>query len=541
MAALRYRTKPIMAPRVLISDALSDTAVQIFKDRGLDVTFEPNLGKDKDKLLQMIPKFDGLAIRSATKVTPKLLEAADNLKAIGRAGIGVDNVDVKAASARGVIVMNTPFGNSITTAEHAISMMLALARQIPAANESTQAGKWEKSRFMGVELYSKTLGIIGCGNIGSIVADRGVGLKMKVIAFDPFLSPERAIEIGVEKVDLEALLSRADFISLHTPLTDKTRNVLSRAALGTTKKGVRIINCARGGLVDEEALADGIKAGHIAGAAMDVFVDEPAKDNVLFGLDNVICTPHLGAATSEAQENVAIQVAEQMSDYLLTGAITNAINFPSITAEEAPKLKPFIALAEQLGSFAGQLTETGIKKIKLEFAGEIAEMNVKALTSAALAGLMRPMLADSVNMVSAPTIVQDRGIGVEEVRRGGEGAYQTYMRLTLVTERQERSVAGTIFSNGRPRVIQVKGINMEAELTPHMLYITNNDKPGFIGSLGQVLGEAGVNIATLNLGRNAPSGDAICLVSIDGAITSDVIDRVKRVPNVVGVHELVFE
>jgi D-3-phosphoglycerate dehydrogenase len=530
-----------MAPRVLISDALSDTAVQIFKDRGLDVTFEPNLGKDKDKLLQMIPKFDGLAIRSATKVTPKLLEAADNLKAIGRAGIGVDNVDVKAASARGVIVMNTPFGNSITTAEHAISMMLALARQIPAANESTQAGKWEKSRFMGVELYSKTLGIIGCGNIGSIVADRGVGLKMKVIAFDPFLSPERAIEIGVEKVDLEALLSRADFISLHTPLTDKTRNVLSRAALGTTKKGVRIINCARGGLVDEDALADGIKAGHIAGAAMDVFVDEPAKDNVLFGLDNVICTPHLGAATSEAQENVAIQVAEQMSDYLLTGAITNAINFPSITAEEAPKLKPFIALAEQLGSFAGQLTETGIKKIKLEFAGEIAEMNVKALTSAALAGLMRPMLADSVNMVSAPTIVQDRGIGVEEVRRGGEGAYQTYMRLTLVTERQERSVAGTIFSNGRPRVIQVKGINMEAELTPHMLYITNNDKPGFIGSLGQVLGEAGVNIATLNLGRNAPSGDAICLVSIDGAITSDVIDRVKQVPNVVGVHELVFE
>jgi D-3-phosphoglycerate dehydrogenase len=530
-----------MAPRVLISDALSDTAVQIFKDRGLDVTFEPNLGKDKDKLLQMIPKFDGLAIRSATKVTPKLLEAADNLKAIGRAGIGVDNVDVKAASARGVIVMNTPFGNSITTAEHAISMMLALARQIPAANESTQAGKWEKSRFMGVELYSKTLGIIGCGNIGSIVADRGVGLKMKVIAFDPFLSPERAIEIGVEKVDLEALLSRADFISLHTPLTDKTRNVLSRAALGTTKKGVRIINCARGGLVDEDALADGIKAGHIAGAAMDVFVDEPAKDNVLFGLDNVICTPHLGAATSEAQENVAIQVAEQMSDYLLTGAITNAINFPSITAEEAPKLKPFIALAEQLGSFAGQLTETGIKKIKLEFAGEIAEMNVKALTSAALAGLMRPMLADSVNMVSAPTIVQDRGIGVEEVRRGGEGAYQTYMRLTLVTERQERSVAGTIFSNGRPRVIQVKGINMEAELTPHMLYITNNDKPGFIGSLGQVLGEAGVNIATLNLGRNAPSGDAICLVSIDGAITSDVIDRVKRVPNVIGVHELVFE
>ncbi|MFT7575566.1 MAG: D-3-phosphoglycerate dehydrogenase [Alphaproteobacteria bacterium] len=529
------------APRVLISDKLSATAVQIFKDRGLDVTFEPDLGKDKDRLLELIPQFDGLAIRSATKVTEKILKAAGKLKVVGRAGIGVDNVDVRAASAQGVIVMNTPFGNSITTAEHAISMMLALARQIPAANASTQAGKWEKSRFMGVELYGKTLGVIGCGNIGSIVADRGIGLKMKVIAFDPFLSPERAVEIGVEKVDLETLLARAEFITLHTPLTDKTRNVLSREALAQTKPGVRIINCARGGLVDEEALADAIKAGHVGGAALDVFETEPASDSVLFGLDNVICTPHLGAATSEAQENVAIQVAEQMSDYLLSGAISNAINFPSITAEEAPKLKPFIKLAEQLGSFAGQLTETGITKIKLEYAGEIADLNVKALTSAALAGLLRPMLSESVNMVSAPTLVRDRGINIEEVRRGEEGAYQTYMRLTLVTERQERSVAGTVFSNGNPRIIQVKGINMEAELTEHMLYITNNDKPGFIGSLGQVLGESGVNIATLNLGRDGPGGDAICLVSIDGAITPAIIDKVNQLPNVVHVNELVFE
>jgi D-3-phosphoglycerate dehydrogenase len=530
-----------MAPRVLISDNLSPTAVQIFKDRGLDVTFEPDLGKDKDRLLEMIPQFEGLAIRSATKVTDKILKAATNLKVVGRAGIGVDNVDVKAASAQGVIVMNTPFGNSITTAEHAVSMMLALARQIPAANASTHAGKWEKSKFMGVELFNKTLGVIGCGNIGSIVADRGIGLKMKVIAFDPFLSPERALEIGVEKVELDVLLKRADFITLHTPLTDKTRNVISREALANAKKGVRIINCARGGLIDEEALADAIKAGHVAGAAIDVFMREPATESVLFGLDGVICTPHLGAATSEAQENVALQVAEQMSDYLLTGAISNAINFPSITAEEAPKLKPFITLAEQLGSFAGQLTETGINKIKLEYAGEIAEMNVKALTSAALAGLLRPMLSESINMVSAPTVVRDRGISVEEVRRGEEGAYQTYMRLTVVTERQERSVAGTVFSNGRPRIIQVKGINMEAELTPHMLYITNNDKPGFIGSLGRVLGDAGVNIATLNLGRDAPGGDAICLVSIDGTITPELINQVKQLPYVVRVNELVFD
>ena len=530
-----------MAPRVLISDKLSATAVQIFKDRGLDVTFEPELGKDKDKLLEMIPAFDGLAIRSATKVTEKVLEAATNLRVVGRAGIGVDNVDLKAASARGVIVMNTPFGNSITTAEHAISMMLALARQIPSANESTKAGKWEKSRFMGVELYGKTLGVVGCGNIGSIVADLGLGLRMKVVAFDPFLSPERAMEIGVEKVELAELLGRSDFITLHTPLTDRTRNILSEAAFARLKPGVRIINCARGGLIDEAALAAALQDGRVAGAALDVFEVEPATESPLFGLDNVICTPHLGAATSEAQENVALQVAEQMSDYLLTGAISNAINFPSITAEEAPKLKPFIKLAEQLGSFAGQLTETGLKKIRLEYAGDIAEMNVKALTSVALAGLLRPMLSEGVNMVSAPTLVRDRGIAVEEVRRDEEGAYHTYMRITVSTERQERSVAGTVFSNGQPRVIQVKGINMEAELTEHMLYITNNDKPGFIGDLGRTLGDAKVNIATLNLGRETPGGDAICLVSIEGEVTPQLLETLKELPNVVRVNELFFE
>lgn len=529
-----------MRPRVLISDKLSETAVQIFRDRGLDVTFEPDLGKDKDRLLEMVPDFDGLAIRSATKVSEKVLQAATNLRVIGRAGIGVDNVDTKAASARGVIVMNTPYGNSITTAEHAISMMLALARQIPAANASTHAGKWEKSKFMGVELHGKTLGVIGCGNIGSIVADRALGLRMKVIAFDPFLSPERAVAIGVEKVDLDVLLKRADFISLHTPLTDKTRNILDASALAQAKKGVRIVNCARGGLINETALADAIQSGHVAGAALDVFETEPATENVLFGLDNVVCTPHLGAATSEAQENVALQVAEQMSEYLLTGAITNAINFPSISAEEAPRLRPYLKLAEQLGSFAGQLTESGLKAIRLEYAGDMAEMNVKALTSVALAGLLRPMLSESVNMVSSAALARERGISVEEVRRGEEGAYQTYMRLTVVTERQERSAAGTVFSNDQPRIIQVKGINMEAELTPHMLYITNNDKPGFIGSLGQVLGDAGVNIATFNLGREKAGGDAICLISVDEAVGPDVIKQVKALPNVVRVNELRF-
>ena len=387
-----------MAPRVLISDALSPAAVQIFKDRGVEVDFQPNLGKDKDKLAEIIDGFDGLAVRSATKVTSKIIERAKKLKVVGRAGIGVDNVDIPAATAKGIIVMNTPFGNSITTAEHAITLMLALARQIPQADASTQAGKWEKNRFMGVEITGKTLGIIGCGNIGAIVADRALGLRMKVMAYDPFLSPERAADLGVEKVDLEDLLRRADLITLHTPLTEKTKNIIDAKALARARKGVRIINCARGGLIDEKALRAALDSGHVAGAALDVFATEPATENPLFGQPNVICTPHLGASTSEAQENVALQIAEQMSDYLLRGAISNAVNFPSITAEEAPRLKPFIALAEKLGSFAGQLTETGIKGVQITYEGTVAQMKTKALTSAAVAGLLRTMLQD-INVV----------------------------------------------------------------------------------------------------------------------------------------------
>ena len=528
-----------MAPKVLISDKLSDAAVQIFKDRGIDVDFLPDVGKDKDKLLEIIGQYDGLAIRSATKVTEKIIAAADNLKVIGRAGIGVDNVDIPKATARGIIVMNTPFGNAITTAEHAIAMMFAAARQIPAADASTQAGKWEKSRFMGKEITAKTLGLIGCGNIGSIVADRAIGLKMKVVAYDPFLTPERAASLGVDKVELDDLLKRADFITLHTPLTDKTRNIIDAAAIAKMKNGTYIVNCARGGLVDEQAVREALDAGKLSGAAFDVFVEEPAKENILFGAPNFVSTPHLGASTSEAQENVALQVAEQMCDYLLDGAVTNALNMPSISAEEAPKLAPFVRLAEQLGSFAGQLTETGIEAIRLEYAGAVAELNTKALTSAALSGLLTPLL-QTVNMVSAPIVARDRGIQVEEVRREQKGAYETYIRLTVVTERQERSVAGTVFADGKPRIIQVKGINMEAELGPHMLYITNEDKPGFIGHLGMELGGSGVNIATFNLGRTAPGQDAICLVEVDGEVPQTVMDRLAAVSHVKQVKSLRF-
>ncbi len=526
-------------PKVLVSDKLSPTAVQIFKDNGVEVDYLPDLGKDKDKLLEVIGQYDGLAIRSATKVTEKIIAAADNLKVIGRAGIGVDNVDIPAATKKGIIVMNTPFGNSITTAEHAIAMMMALARQLPEADASTRASKWEKNRFMGVEVTNKTLGLIGAGNIGSIVADRAIGLRMKVIAFDPFLTPERAQTLGVEKVELDELLTRADFITLHTPLIDATRNIISAEALQKTKKGVRIINCARGGLIDEAALYEALKSGQVAGAALDVFLQEPAENNPLFDLPNVICTPHLGAATTEAQENVALQVAEQISAYLMSGEITNALNFPSISAEEAPRLTPWVKLAEAIGSFAGQLTETAITGVHIEFEGNVAQLNTKPMIAAAINGVLKPSLGD-INMVSAPQIAKDRGITVETTTRDQQGAYEGYIRLTVTTERQERSLAGTLFANGKSRIIQVKNINMEAELTPSMLYVTNEDKPGHIGRLGTLLGKLGINIANFNLGRSDVGADAIALVSIDGTLTEAQLAEVAALEGVKQAKALRF-
>ena len=524
-------------PKVLISDKMSERAKEIFEARGIDVDVKP--GMSEDELIACIGDYDGLAVRSATKATQKVLDVASNMKVIGRAGIGVDNIDVAAATARGIVVMNTPFGNAITTAEHAIAMMMALARQIPEANASTHAGKWEKSRFMGVELTAKTLGIVGCGNIGSIVADRALGLKMKVVAFDPFLSVERAREIGVEKVELDELLRRADFISLHTPLTDQTRGIIDAEAIAKTKPGIRIINCARGGLVVEADLKAAMESGHVAGAAFDVFEVEPAKDNALFGMENLVCTPHLGASTDEAQVNVAIQVAEQMADYLLDGAVVNALNMASVSAEDAPRLMPYMKLAGLLGSFAGQLTESGLKSVTIEYEGHAAELNIKPLSAAVLQGLLSPLL-DSVNMVNAPVMASERGIDVSEVQTDREGDYQTLIRLTVVTDKQTRSVAGTLFGGDRPRVVDVKGVPMEAELGSHMLYVTNEDQPGLIGGLGTVLGDAGMNIATFQLGRNKPGGDAIALVEVDQAVPADVLVKVTKLPNVVQAKALNF-
>ncbi|MBM3507484.1 MAG: phosphoglycerate dehydrogenase [Alphaproteobacteria bacterium] len=510
--------------KVLIADSMSPRAAEIFRERGLIVDERPGL--TPKELAQIAGSYDGMAVRSSTKVTAEVLAAAKALKVVGRAGIGVDNIDVPAATARGVVVMNTPFGNSITTAEHAIAMMLALARQIPEADASTRASKWEKNRFMGVEVANKTLGLIGCGNIGSVVANRAQGLKMRVMAYDPFLSADRAKELGVDRVELEDLLARADFISLHTPLTEQTRNILDAKALAKTKKGVRIVNCARGDLIVEEALHAALTAGHVAGAALDVFAVEPAKDNPLFKLPNVVATPHLGASTTEAQENVAVQIAEQMADFLLLGAVTNALNMASVSAEDAPKLRPYMRLAEQLGGFAGQITDSGLKRVTIEFQGHVAALNTRPLAAVVLEGLLGPLMS-SVNMVNAPVVARERGIEIIESTNEKAGDYTSLIRITVDAEGRTRTVAGTLFANQKPRVVEIDGIAVEAELAPHMLFLTNEDKPGFIGRLGTALGNASVNIATFHLGRNKAGGDAIALIEIDDVVPEQVLTSLR--------------
>ena len=524
-------------PRVLISDKMDPNAARIFAESGCDV--DVITGETPEELIARIGDYDGLAIRSSTKVTKAILDAATNLKVIGRAGIGVDNVDIPYASTKGVVVMNTPFGNSITTAEHAIALMFALARQIPEANAQTQQGLWPKNGFMGVEVTGKTLGLIGAGNIGSIVASRALGLRMKVVAYDPFLTPERAIEMGVEKADLETLLAKADFITLHTPLTSETKNILSRENLGKTKKGVRIVNCARGGLIDEAALKDLMDAGHIAGAALDVFETEPAKESPLFGTPNFICTPHLGASTTEAQVNVALQVAEQMAEFLTTGGVTNALNMPSLSAEEAPKLKPYMALAERLGSLVGQLAHDNLTKIAIEVEGAAAQLNQKPITGAVLAGLMK-QYSQTVNMVNAPFLAKERGLDVREVRHDREGIYHTMVRVTVGTAQGDRSVAGTLFGNGQPRLVEIFGIGIEADLDGDMLYIVNSDAPGFIGSIGTLLGKAGINIGTFHLGRREAGGEAVLLLSVDSPVSEAVLAEARTVPGVRTVRALKF-
>ncbi len=525
-----------MTYKILVADKLSPLAADIFKQRGLQV--DTKTGLKPEELARIIGEYHGLAIRSSTVVTKELLAHATNLKVVGRAGIGVDNVDIAAASAHGVVVMNTPFGNSVTTAEHTIAMMMSLARKIPQANATTHAGKWEKNRFMGVELAGKTLGLIGCGNIGAIVADRAQGLKMKVVAYDPFLSHERARDLNVQKLELDELLAVADVITLHTPLNTATKNILNAVSLAKTKRGVMIVNCARGGLIDEAALKAALDSGHVGGAALDVFEVEPAMDNALFGMDNVVCTPHLGASTEEAQVNVALQVAEQMADYLLDGSVANAVNMPSITAADAVKLAPYLKLCEQLGSFAGQLTETGLKEIHIEYLGKVAKLNTKPLTAVALKGLLEAML-QGVNMVNAPVIARERNIKVVESSSADIADYQTLVRITVVSDRRTRTVGGTLFAR-TPRIVEINSINLEASISPLMLFVNNEDKAGLIGALGGLLGDAGVNIANFHLGRNDARTDAVALVEVDSEISDILQAKIAALPSVKQVRLLRF-
>ncbi|MEM7564017.1 MAG: phosphoglycerate dehydrogenase [Pseudomonadota bacterium] len=523
-------------PKVLISDSMSSQAFKIFEDRGIEVV-QPGKVSEAE-LFDMIADFDGLAIRSSTQVTEALLEKAPDLKVVGRAGIGVDNVDVPACTRRGVVVMNTPLGNAITTAEHAMAMMLALARHIPQANSSTRSGKWEKSRFMGVELTGKLLGLIGAGNIGSIVARKALGYGLQVQAYDPFLTDERAAKLGVKKVTLEQLLSSSDIISLHVPKTPETANIINANALNQMKAGSLLINCARGGLVDEQALQVALESGHLKGAALDVYEVEPARENPLFELDNVICTPHLGASTVEAQEKVAIQIAEQISEFLLSGAINNAINAPSISADEARLLGPYLQLAQCLGSFVGQLTHDSIKTVTITYGGEANELNVSPLTVQVVQSILEHH-SSYVNSVNARELARERNIQVIEAHNEGKDEYPCRITVAVETESRSRSICGTLIQN-RPRVIEVKGIPLESKLGEHMLYITNFDKPGVIGDIGRTAAERGINIANMHLGRDGPNGNAIVLLEVDEELAQDDLGQLRSLANINNVSYLHF-
>jgi D-3-phosphoglycerate dehydrogenase len=522
--------------KVLVSDNLSQKGMEILKKAGLDV--EVKTGMKPDELAENIGNYHGLVIRSATKVTSKIIDAASNLRVIGRAGSGLDNVDITAATKKGIVVMNTPGGNTITTAEHTMALMFALARQIPQATASIKQGKWEKKKFMGVELFNKTLGVVGIGNIGSQVAKRSQAFAMNVIAYDPFLSEEKAKEMGVEKVNLEELFSRSDFITIHTPITAETRNMINKETIKKMKNGVRIINCARGGIINEKDLYDALVEGKVAGAALDVFEKEPPENNPLLTLDNVISTPHLGAATKEAQENVAIAIAEQIADYLVHGTIRNAVNFPSIPADQVTKLQPYINLAEKLGLFAAQIFEGGVTEITIEYRGEATEIDSAPVKIAAIKGFLTPILEETVNFVNAPFIAKERGIEIKETKSADAGDYQSMVALRVKSKKRESFLAGTLFSRKDPRIIAIDSFKVEIVPEGELLFIYNNDKPGVIGNIGTLLGKNKINIARMQFGREAPGGRAISVVTIDSPATTSIIEQIKSLQNVLSLKRI---
>jgi D-3-phosphoglycerate dehydrogenase len=523
--------------KVLISDSLSERGVEILKKAGLKVDVNTKL--TPAQLIEEIPQYDGLIIRSATKVTKDVIAAAKSLKVVGRAGSGLDNVDIPAATKRGIVVMNTPGGNTVTTAEHTFSLLMSMARQVPQANASVKSGKWEKNKFMGMELFNKTIGIIGIGQIGSYVAKLAQGANMTVLAYDAFLSSENARKLGVEVVDLEALFSRSDIITIHAPLTTETKYMINAASIQKMKHGVRIINCARGGIVNEGDLYEGLKSGKVASAAFDVFEKEPVDPaHPLLTLDNFICTPHLGAATNEAQENVAWAIAEQLVDFLVRGVVRYAVNFPSVPADLLPKVQPYIELAEKVGSFLGQTVEGGIEKVTIEYRGEAADLQTAPITVAALKGLLSPILEETVNYVNAPSIAKERGIEVNEAKSTDSGNFSSLLTIRVKTGDKVKAVSGAIFNKKEPRLVEIEGMSLEVTPEGNMLYLFNEDMPGVIGELGRLLAKNQINISRMQLGREKPGGKAISVVGVDSVVGSDILSELKSLPHVLSVKQI---
>jgi D-3-phosphoglycerate dehydrogenase len=523
--------------KILISDNLSDKGVEILKTAGFDVDIKT--GMTPDELKAVIGQYDGIVIRSATKLTEDVIACAENLKVIGRAGSGLDNVDKAAASKKGIVVMNTPGGNTITTAEHTIALMFSLARMTPQATASMKDGKWEKKQFMGVELYNKTLGIVGLGQIGKQVAKRAQGLEMNIVAYDPFLNEEQAEALGIKSVSIEEIFKVSDFITFHTPLTAETKNVVNKESIATMKDGVRLINCARGGIINENDLQEALNSGKIAGAALDVFEQEPPDaKSALMCSDRLICTPHLGASTGEAQVNVAVAVAEQIVDYLAHGTIRNAVNFPSIPKEEVPTLQPYITLAEGLGRFAAQVFGSSIQEITLEYRGEAAELKVEPITIAAIKGVLTPVLEETVNFVNAPFIAKERGIAVVETKSDDAGDYHSMLVLKLKSKDKSLSFAGTLFGRKDPRIVLVDNFPVEILPEGNILVVNNNDKPGVIGAIGSILATYGINIAWMHFGRESAGGRAITVVSIDTPVDDTQMAELRKLPNILSATQV---
>jgi len=523
--------------RVLVSDNMAYEGVEIFKKTpGIEVDVITK--HTPEELKELVSNYDGLVVRSSSKITKEILESADKLTVIGRAGAGVDNIDVQAASKKGIVVMNTPGGNTVTTGEHAIAMMLSLARKIPQATASMKAGKWEKNRFMGNEYCNKTLGIIGIGRIGNVVADRAKGLKMNVLAYDPFIAPEAAEKMGITLATLDEIYGSADFISVHTPKNKETTGMINAEAFAKMKKGVFIINCARGGIISEKDLYDALVSGKVAGAALDVFEEEPTKNTALIALDNVICTPHLGASTDEAQTSVAIAIAEQMVDYLIKGEIRYAVNFPSISADLMGVMAPYLNLAEKLGKFHAQILSSGIQEVNIEYSGEILKFDLTPLTIALLKGLLTPILNENVNYINAPVIAQERGINVKESKSSAVGDYRSMITLTLKTAKAETTTAGALFGLRAPRIVRINDFTVDVVPEGHLLMLYNHDKPGVIGNVGTTIGSANINIARMHWSRVQAKQRAMVVFSTDTPLDAELLKKMKDTTNVISVHQL---